>query len=714
MGETRRGDTDRRTRPRRRAMLAAPAIVLLALAASAPALAVEGGRFRAAVQSRGGVVATESAAAARVGRGVLRAGGNAIDAAVATTFAIGVARPQSCGIGGGGFLVYRSAGGRAATLDFRETAPVAVTPTTFAGPGPHRTFTGHRTVGVPGTVAGMAAALDRFGTISLAEAVSPAAELARRGTTVPQSLSADMASNAARLRLFPESARLFLAAGGAPHPAGARLRQPALAGTLALVGREGPAAFYRGRVAERIVASMGTAAQQLAGDVGLMTRADLAAYRAKWRPPLVGSYRGRTVIAMPPPTSGGIATLEMLNLLEGFDLRSAGQASADELHLIAESQKIAFADRGAYVGDPDFVRVPAAVLTSKPYAARRRAEIDRARAKTYRPGDVGAKAARAAGGDLNPRASTTHISVVDATGNAVAVTCTIEQSFGSAVTAPGTGVLLNNELTDFSDPGSANEPRGGKRPRSSISPTIVVEGGRPALAVGGAGGVRIIMGSLFAVVNRIDFGQDVAHAVDGERIDANGPRLTIEDRRVAPTALTDLQVRGHALAGVGEYDARPRVQAVGVDPRTGLGLGVSDPRADFGTLANRRPGAGVRAWSGREDNASPRVRLVLERRSGGGLELSARARDRGRGGVAYVVFQVRAPGGGEGRWTTLGRSVTTARRKAVSVSVEDLDLGRGGTYRFRVRAADRAGNVSAFDSAAVRRRAGAVRLRLEE
>jgi len=704
----------RRPHTRRRGALVVAALALPSLTAAAPALAIEGSRFRPAVESRGGVVATESAAAARVGRAVLRAGGNAIDAAAATTFAVGVARPQSCGIGGGGFLVYRSAGGRIATLDFRETAPAAVTATTFAGPGPHRTFTGHRTVGVPGTVAGMAAALDRFGTISFAEAVSPASRLAQSGTNVPPSLSTDMTANAERLRLFPESARIFLD-GGAARPAGARLRQPALAATLRLIARGGPEAFYRGRVAERIVASMGTAAQQLAGDVGLMTRADLAAYRAKWREPLVGSYRGRTVIAMPPPTSGGIATLEMLNLLEGFDLRALGQASADELHLIAESQKIAFADRGAYVGDPDFVRVPTGVLTSKPYAARRRVEIDRARAKSYRAGDVSV-AARAAGADLNPRASTTHISVVDATGNAVALTCTIEQSFGSAVTAPGTGVLLNNELTDFSDPGTANEPGAGKRPRSSIAPTIVVERGRPVMAVGGAGGVRIIMGSLFAVVNRVDFGQDVARAVDGERLDAaaTAGRVTIEERRVAPTALADLRVRGHVLAGVGEYDTRPRVQAAGVDRASGMSLGVSDPRADFGTLANRRPAAGARAWSGREDIVAPRVRLALER-TDGTAELSARASDRGGAGVAYHVFQARPSGGGDAGWTTLGRSVATpAGARARSESVVAVDLGRPGSYRFRVRASDRAGNVSAFDGGSARLRTGAVRVRLEQ
>ena len=668
------------------------AVLLLGLTASATA--VEGSRFRPAVQSPGGVVATESAAAARVGRRVLNAGGNAIDAAVASAFAIGVARPQSCGIGGGGFLVYRTAGGRAAALDFRETAPLAVTPTTFTGPGPHRTFTGHRTVGVPGTVAGLAAALDRFGTYTLAEAIAPAERLASRGVRVPPSLSAEMQANAQRLRLFPAAASQFLVGGTTPYQPGQRLVQRRLASTLRMIAREGPAAFYDGPIAERIVNDMQTAEQQLAGDQGLMTRRDLAAYRAVWRKPLVGNYRGRTVIAMPPPTSGGIATLQMLNLLEGFDLRRLGQSSADSLHLIAESQKIAFADRGAYVGDPQFTRVPTAVLTSEAYAARRRAEIDLSRAKTYGPGDVSSGApARAAGADGNPETNTTHISVLDAAGNAVALTCTIEQSFGSAVVAPGTGVLLNNELTDFSDPGTANEARGGKRPRSSISPTIVVQRNRPVLAVGGVGGARIIMGSLLAVVNVVDFRRDIARAVDAERLDATGLRLTLESGRVPAEVQAELGRRGHTVVPGGEYDVRPRVQAVGVDLRSGRALGVSDPRTDFGTLASRRPRRGGRARAGRSDKAPPSVRLRLTRR-GGGVALDLSARDRGQAGLAAVVIQARAAPAEE--WRTIWRSRVDGRG-GFSAGGGTADLGRSGRYHIRARAVDRAGNVSRFD-----------------
>lgn len=665
------------------------------MGATGTALATEGTRYRPPVESAGGIVVTESPAASRVGRQVLSEGGNAVDAAVSTVFAMGVARPQSCGIGGGGFMVYRSAGGRTAALDFRETAPAAVTSTTFAGPGPHRTFTGHRTVGVPGTVAGMDAALERFGTRTLSEAVAPAERLARVGFRVPVSMSAAMAQNADRLKLFPAAARQFLVNGTTPYAAGETLRQPDLAATLRRIGTRGADGFYSGPVAERIVASMATAEQQLAGDVGLLTSADLAGYRAKFRPPLVGSYRDATLVAMPPPTSGGVATLQMLNLLEGFDLKAAGQSSADALHLIAESQKIAFADRAVYVADPDAVEVPD-VLASKEYAVRRRAEIDLARAKTYRPGLAGA--ARAAGADTNPAASTTHISVVDAAGNAVALTCTVEQEFGSAVVAPGTGVLLNNELTDFSDPGTANEPRAGKRPRSSMNPTIVVQDGRPTAVVGGAGGVRIIMGTLLAMINVIDFDQNVGQAIDAERIDANGAagRLIVEAPRVSASVQAELTRRGHVFAPTGEYDLRPRVQIAGIDLATGRRVGQSDPRTDFAALRAPRPAA--ERGTVRRDVSDPTVSLRLRatrsaRRAV--IVVDFRGRDRGSG-VAEYVTQFRAPG------ARVFTDTTAFPQRGGALQRGIYGPARRGTYRIRVRAIDRAGNVSDYDEASIR------------
>jgi gamma-glutamyltranspeptidase/glutathione hydrolase len=280
----------------------------------------------------------------------------------------------------------------------------------------------------------------------------------------------------------------------------------------------------------------------------------------------------------------------MLNILEGFDLRASGQSSALTDHLIAEAEKLAFADRGAHLGDPAFVGVPVAQLTSKAYAAQRRPEINPNRANTYRAGTF-ASAATARAADTsagNPRGSTTHVSIIDRRGNAVALTCTIEQEFGSAVIAPGTGFLLNNELTDFGDAGSANQVAPGTRPRSSMSPTIVVQNGRPVLVAGGAGGARIIMGTLLQVVNTADFGLSLAQSVDAERLDnLGGTTLNIEDARVDPAQLAALQARGHRLVREGEYGARPRVQVAGVDLRTGRNVAVSDSRSDQASLAER-------------------------------------------------------------------------------------------------------------------------------
>jgi gamma-glutamyltranspeptidase / glutathione hydrolase len=573
---------------RRLPALLALLLLVLLLAGLPTAHAREGSRFHAGVTGRLGVVATESPAAARIGRQVLESGGNAVDAAVATVFALNVARPQSCGIGGGAFMVYRSRTGRTDTLDFRETAGAATTPTTFTGPGLHKTFTGHLTVGVPGVVAGMAAALDRYGTRTLAGSIAPAERLARAGFRVPLSLQGAAEDNAKRLATFPNTAALWLP-GGEPIQQGTLLRQPELAATFRRIIRDGPDAFYRGTIARQIVRDMRTPRPQTR-DAGLLTLQDFGAYRAVWRRPIAGTYRGRTVLGMPPPTSGGVAIQEMLNLLEGFDLRAAGRSSALADHLIAEAQKIAFADRGAYLADPGFVRMPLVGLVSKEYAALRRAEIDPNRAKTFRAGSFAlAPAARAAGAvETNPNGSTTHVSVIDRRGNAVSLTCTIEQEFGSAVMAPGTGFILNNELTDFGDPGTANAPAPGKRPRSSMSPEIVVQAGRPVLVAGGAGGARIIMGVLLPIIDTIDFGMTLPQAVDAERLDnQGGAAINIEEARVDPAQLQALVARGHRLTREGEYGPRPRVQLAGIDPRTGVRTAVSDSRSDRGSLVQR-------------------------------------------------------------------------------------------------------------------------------
>ena len=575
----------------RRLLLLVP--TLLALLVPLSAQAKEGSRLHPAVSSTRGVIATESPAASRVGRSVLESGGNAIDAAAATVVALTAARPQSCGIGGGGFMLYRSRAGSVRALDFRETAGAATTATTFAAPGLHKEFTGHLTVGVPGVVAGLDAALRRYGTLTLAEAVAPAERLARAGTRVPLSMQGAATQSAARLAKFSEAAAVFLP-GGQPIRAGATLRQPELAATLRRIMRGGRDAFYEGTIARRIVRDMRTPRPQTR-DGGLLTLKDFADYRAIWREPLVGSYRGRTVLGFPPPTSGGVVIQEILNILEGYGVGAAGQSSALADHLIAEAQKVAWADRNAYLADPAFVPQPVEQLISKAYATSRRAQIDLNRAGTFRAGTFASTAAARSAtagadtGDGNPDGNTTHVSVIDRRGNAVALTCTIEQEFGSAVIAPGTGFLLNNELTDFGDPGTANQPAPGKRPRSSMSPTIVVDSDdRPVLVGGGAGGARIIMGMLLQVVNTVDYGLDLARSVDAERLDNQGGQsLNIEDARVDPAALAALAGRGHRLVREGEYGPRPRIQLAGTDPATGRRLAVSDSRSDRAALAER-------------------------------------------------------------------------------------------------------------------------------
>lgn len=556
-------------------------VILVAIVVGADkAYAEQGTQFREAVRGEAGVITSESPAASNVGLSILNDGGNAVDAAVATTFALNAARPQSCGVGGGGFMVYRSADGETAALDFREEAPAAIKSDTFAGDGLYTTFTGRTTVGVPGTVAGMQAALDRYGTIGLSEAIAPAESLAREGVEVQPSVSGAMADNAGRIKLSPAAADQFLVNGGEPYAEGSTLVQPELAETLALISKGGPEAFYEGPIAEKIVREM-ERPSDLPGNEGLITEEDLAGYEAVWREPLVDEYRGREVVTMPPPTSGGIATLEMLNILEGYDLASAGLSSADALHLIAEAQKIAFADREEYVADTDAVKVPVEELVSKGYADKRRKDIDRDEAGSYKPGDLGAAGKkRNAGSETNPDTNTTSLSVIDAEGNSVALTCTIEQSFGSGVVAPGTGFLLNNELTDFSEPGTANEPAPGKRPRSSINPVIMAEDGEPSLVVGGAGGSQIVMGSLLAVTNVVDFGLGIDEAIDAERLDEQSEEeMLLEEGRVSAVVQADLMRRGHVISKEGEYMELPRVQAAGIDPGTGERLAVTDPRS---------------------------------------------------------------------------------------------------------------------------------------
>lgn len=591
-----------------------PALVAGALLAGtiAPAAgevaAAEGVRYRDAVESETGAVASVHPLAGQVGVDVLDAGGNAIDAAVATAFAVGVVRPEMCGVGGGGFLVYRSGKGQVASLDFRESAPAGHEHGGgVAEAGPWSYVTGHNRVGVPGTVAGLHAAWRRFGSQPWDALVEPARALAAEGFPVSPALSNQMAVHADRLRLYPEAAGTYLIGGVVAHPPGSTLRQPGYATSLEIVRDGGPKAFYRGSIAQAIVDSMSSSGAY-EGDEGSMTLADLKGYKAIWRDPLIGGYRGLEIIAMPAPTSGGLATIQILNLLEGYDIAGWGRASADYLHHLAEAQKLAWADRNAYVGDPAFADVPTDMMTSKDYGAARRGEIDASVARErYEPGEPVSWPSD----DHGAGSDTTHVSVVDRHGNAAAVTCSIEAAFGSAVMAPGTGFLLNGQLADFGPPGSypdhppANAPAGGKRPRSSMSPTIVVDDGVPVLVTGARGGVAIPLAVVQQIVGMRDFGLTIAGAVDAERADARtcedggGPLVVCLDfARIDPAVQVDLTLRGHTLGYPGcafllangypcdpAYHSYAEVQSAGIDPGTGKRQAVSDPRGEWGSVA---------------------------------------------------------------------------------------------------------------------------------
>lgn len=585
----------------------------LTIGAAETASARQGSRYLPALttaSSDQGVVATVSPDAAEIAVEVLDAGGNAIDAAVAATFAVGVARPDMCGIGGGGFLVLRLKDGTVAALDFRELAPGAMGPNTIASyDGLPWAGTGHLYVGLPGVVAGLYEVFKNYSSYNLSwvELIEPAAILAEDGVAVTPELFNNMGAHRDRLAFFPATAAIYLKDGN-PYLPGDILHQNDYAQSLRAVADGLLDAFYKvdhpAGIARAIVDDMANADPR---SPGLITGAGMGAYVPKWRNAIQSHYGDLRIVGMPPPSSGGIAVAEILNILSNFGVGSTGfeQSSANHLHVYAEAQKLAFADRDAYVADSDFVSVPIAGLISSTYAQTRAQEIDMGRAKEHLPGD--------------PEGfNTTHISVVDRQGNAVAVTCSLEQPFGSAVVAPGTGFLLNGQMGDFGPSGTPNEAQPYKRPRSSMSPTIVE---RPrgsnktelAFVLGGSGGSTIIGGVVQAIVNVSTFGLNVAEAIDAERIDAisnlsylavpqnalsAGPVLFVEDTRVALGVLEDLQARGHAVQRVGEYGFHPILQAVGPYPFLSTSAGcttggvssvlcpkwmaASDPRSEWG------------------------------------------------------------------------------------------------------------------------------------
>jgi gamma-glutamyltranspeptidase / glutathione hydrolase len=479
----------------------------------------------------GGAVATVDHDASKVGMQVLRDGGNAVDAAVATAAALGVTEPYSCGIGGGGFMViYRAGDGSVSTIDSRETAPADFEETSFLDengqpiPFDERVTSGLG-VGVPGTIRGWERALDRFGSRPLSALLQPSIQLASRGFVVDQTYRQQTLDNVNRFKAFTSTRETFLRKGNAPA-VGSTFRNPDLAATYGRIADGGDAAFYSGTTARAIVDAVQH--PPVAPDAnrnvrpGLMTTADLADYRAEDRAPTVISYRGVQVYGMGPPSSGGSTVGEALNILEGYPMATLPRD--DALHYYLEASRYAYADRGAYLGDPDYVYVPLKGLLSDDFAAKRRSLIKKQAAESpVAPGDpyrydggsgtVNMKASTATEGP-----STTHLTVSDRWGNIVSYTFTIEQTGGSAITVPNHGFILNNELTDFEPTtGLANSPAGGKRPRSSISPTIVTRDGKPILALGSPGGSTIITTVLQTLVNDLDFGMTLPEAIAAPR-----------------------------------------------------------------------------------------------------------------------------------------------------------------------------------------------------
>ncbi|MGH9462192.1 MAG: gamma-glutamyltransferase [Vicinamibacteria bacterium] len=532
------------------------------------------------VRGEHGMVVSAHALASQVGVDILKKGGNAVDAAVAVGFALAVVEPGAGNIGGGGFLVFHeAASGKNFTVDYRETAPQQAHRDMFLdGSGnvvPERSTVGHRAVGVPGTVAGLLLALEEHGRLVRQTVLEPAVRLAEEGFTVDANLVGSLEESASLLSRFPESRRIFLRNGN-HFEEGEILVQKELAATLRLIAEHGASGFYEGRTAELL-------AEEMTRGGGLITLEDLKAYRALEREPVLGRYRDHTIVAMGPPSSGGIVLVEMLNMLEPEDLASLELNSSDYLHLLAEVMKRAYADRAQYLGDADFTSVPVRGLTSKAYAQSRRSGINPHR--TTLASQLGA-------GDPFPHESdqTTHFSVVDREGNAVSNTYTLNGFYGSGVTVTGAGFLLNNEMDDFSSKpgvpnqfqliqGEVNSIEAGKRPLSAMTPTIVLQDGRVLLVTGSPGGPRIINTVLQVILNVIDHRLGIQEAVDAPRFHHQWlpDVLFFERLGMVRDVRAALSAKGHTLTEMARIGT---ANSIFVAPTTQTRMGAGDPRRE--------------------------------------------------------------------------------------------------------------------------------------
>ncbi len=553
------------------------AFLSLSLPARAQQTAIlSGADIHHPIYARNGMVASQEAVASRIGVAILKQGGNAIDAAVAVGFALAVTLPRAGNLGGGGFmLVHHAESGETVAIDYREKAPAAAHRDMYLDDKGQVIKNKSRytpfAVGVPGTVAGLLLAHEKYGKLSRAQVMTPAIKLAAEGITVTADLAGSLKRVQKRLSLHPESARIFYKAEGGTYEIGETLVQADLAKSLQRIADKGADGFYNGETAAAIVAEM-----ERSG--GLITTKDLSAYRAVVRAPVTGSYRGYTVASMPPPSSGGIHLIQILNLLEPFPLAETGHNSAATIHLMAEAMKLAYADRAQHLGDPDYWTVPMKGLTAKAYADKLRPMIDREKARP---------AKEILAGDPTPYESneTTHYSVMDKDGNVVSNTYTLNFSYGSGITVPGTGILLNNEMDDFSAKpgvpnaygligGEANAVAGGKRPLSSMTPTIVFKDGKPFLATGSPGGSRIITTVLQIILNVVDHKLNIAAAAAAPRVHHQWlpDHIRIEPG-ISPDTLHLLKAMGHEIK---QRWAMGSTQSI-MNVENGF-LGASDPR----------------------------------------------------------------------------------------------------------------------------------------
>lgn len=548
----------------------------VANAQAASAAIFTGERFQP-VEGKHGMVATSHHIATKMARDTLAAGGNAVDAAVVAGFTLAVTQPRSGNIGGGGFmLISDEKSGKVVAIDYREKAPRAATETMFQDYEGNvvleRSRFTHDAAGVPGTVAGLALALEKYGTLTLKQALAPAIKLAQDGFVVPPRFAQGLEHARKRLTRWTSSAKVFYKSDGSLYQTGEIFRQPDLARTLKRIAQNGPREFYEGETARLIVAEM-----QAHG--GLITIEDLAAYRPEIRQPVHGQYRGYDIYSMGPPSSGGTHIVQILNILEGYDIKTPGLNSAHTIHLMAEAMKRAYADRSKYLGDPDFVTIPLARLISKDYATKLRASFLSQKAtpsKDIKPGEA-----------LPPYESneTTHFSIADGHGLAVANTYTINFSYGSGIVVDGAGFLLNNEMDDFSSKpgvpnaygligGKANRIEPGKRMLSSMSPTIVMKDGKNFLVTGSPGGSRIITTTVQVIMNVIDHGMNIQSAVSAPRIHHQWfpDEIRIEEG-ISSDTIKLLQAMGYKLVIKNAMGASQSIMI-----KDGIFYGGADPR----------------------------------------------------------------------------------------------------------------------------------------